>query len=90
MIPYPAKAHGREISRAMRDRRRTTKDVNLVASAVLEAATDETGKYVKDADAVDSGREGGFKGGRARADGMTKEQRSESARRAARARWSKT
>ena len=35
------------------------------------------------------GRKGGLKGGRARADKLTKEQRSESARKAALARWKK-
>jgi hypothetical protein len=37
--------------------------------------------------AVALGKLGGAKGGRARAEGMTKEQRIESAKRAARARW---
>jgi hypothetical protein len=72
----------------VRDRARTTKDVNQIAAAVLAAATDETGKYRKDADAVDAGREGGRKGGKSRAAKLTPEQRSESARRAADARWS--
>ena len=35
------------------------------------------------------GRRGGLKGGKARAEKLTKEQRSEIARKAARARWSK-
>lgn len=71
----------------MRDRPRTTKDVNQIAAAVVEAATDETGKYRKDPRAVETGREGGRKGGPARAAKLTPEQRSESAQRAARARW---
>ena len=36
------------------------------------------------------GRRGGLKGGRARADKMSKEARRESARKAARARWNKS
>jgi hypothetical protein len=41
----------------------------------------------KDPLAVALGRRGGLKGGRARVDGMTKEELSASARKAARARW---
>jgi hypothetical protein len=39
--------------------------------------------------AVELGRRGGLKGGPARAKKLTKEQRSESARKAAQARWTK-
>ena len=39
--------------------------------------------------AVELGRPGGLKGGKARAAKMTKEERSESARKAAKARWDK-
>jgi hypothetical protein len=39
--------------------------------------------------AVELGRRGGLKGGKARAAKMTKEERSESARKAAKARWAK-
>ncbi len=39
--------------------------------------------------AVELGRRGGLKGGKARAEKMTAEQRSESARKAAKARWEK-
>jgi hypothetical protein len=39
--------------------------------------------------AVELGRRGGLKGGKARAAKMTPEERSESARKAARARWAK-
>jgi hypothetical protein len=47
---------------------------------------DENGK---DPIAVELGRRGGLKGGKARAAKMTKEERSESARKAAQARWAK-
>jgi hypothetical protein len=43
----------------------------------------------KDPLAVELGRRGGLKGGKARAAKMTKKQRSESATKAAHARWSK-
>jgi hypothetical protein len=43
----------------------------------------------KDPAAVELGRRGGKKGGKARAAKMTSEERSESARKAARARWDK-
>ena len=43
----------------------------------------------KDPAAVALGRKGGLKGGPARAAKLTKEQRSESARKAARARWAR-
>ena len=39
--------------------------------------------------AVELGRKGGLKGGRARAEKLTSEQRSEIAKKAARARWSR-
>jgi len=41
----------------------------------------------KDPAAVELGRKGGLKGGKARAEKLTAEQRSDAARRAARARW---
>jgi hypothetical protein len=43
----------------------------------------------KNPTAVELGRRGGLKGGKARAAKMTPEERSESARKAARARWAK-
>ena len=43
----------------------------------------------KNAAAVELGRRGGLKGGKARAAKMTSEERSESARKAAKARWEK-
>lgn len=43
----------------------------------------------KDPAAVELGRKGGLKGGKARADKMTAKERSESAQKAASARWSK-
>jgi hypothetical protein len=48
------------------------------------------GENGKDPIAVELGRRGGLKGGKARAAKMTKEERSESARKAAQARWAKS
>ena len=57
----------------------------------MEDATDESSepepKPEKDPAAVALGRRGGLKGGKARAEKMSAEERRESAQRAARARW---
>lgn len=53
--------------------------------SIVDAATAEE----KNPAAVAIGKLGGLKGGRARVNGMTPEQRKESARKAAQARWSK-
>lgn len=72
------------------------KDVNELARHVVDLATGEkepepesTPDPTKDPAAVALGRKGGLKGGKARADNMTPEERSEAARRAALARWKK-
>lgn len=68
-------------------------DINQLAASVVRAATegeDLADEFEgKNPAAVMLGRLGGKKGGRARADKLTAEQRSEIARRAAAARWSK-
>jgi hypothetical protein len=59
---------------------------------VMRIATGEEQETVpppKNIAAVELGRKGGLKGGRARADKMTQEQRSRSAKKAAKARWKK-
>ena len=75
-----------------RSRKRPT-DPNELAAQIVDEATGEAPPFDpdegKDPAAVALGRKGGLKGGKARADKMTAEQRSESARRAAQARWSK-
>jgi hypothetical protein len=63
-----------------------SKDPNVIAANVVEQATDEA-KIEKNPAAVALGRLGGKKGGRARAKKLTPEQRSEIARKAAKARW---
>lgn len=65
-------------------------DLNRLAAAIVGDATDETAPEVlhqKNPAAVELGRAGGRKGGKARAEKMTPAERSEAARRAARARW---
>ncbi len=57
--------------------------VDLATGAIQEANPDEG----KDAAAVNLGRRGGLKGGKARAAKMTPEQRANIARNAAKARW---
>lgn len=57
-----------------------------IATGEAEDAPEDTGK---DPAAVALGRKGGLKGGKARAAGMTPQERSEAAKRAARARWKK-
>ena len=73
-----------------RSRKRPT-DPNELAKRLVDEATGEQPKYDpdegKDPAAVALGRKGGLKGGKARAESMTPEQRSEAARKAAAARW---
>ena len=71
--------------------RKTPKDINALAAYVVERATEEfEDSPSKDPAAVALGRKGGLKGGKVRASRMTPEERSESARHAAQARWRKT
>jgi hypothetical protein len=66
--------------------------VNSLARQIVDEATGEAEKVDPDAGkdpaAVALGRKGGLKGGKARAAKMTAKQRSEAARKAAKARWS--
>jgi hypothetical protein len=61
------------------------RDVNQLAKAVVDLATGE----IEDKKPSASARNGGLKGGKARAGALTPEQRSEIARIAAAARWKK-
>ena len=78
---------------AMPERSRTKKprDVNVLAAAIVHEATsdepeqDETPE--KNPAAVELGRRGGLKGGRARAEKLSAKKRSAIASKAARARW---
>ena len=67
-------------------------DPNVTAFNVVQQATAEDepeAPPVKNPAAVALGRLGGLKGGKARAKALTPEQRSEIAKKAAKARWSK-
>jgi hypothetical protein len=72
-----------------------SRDLNVLASEIVRAATEgepETPakEDTRNPHAVALGKLGGKKGGKARADNLTPEQRQEIARIAARARWKKT
>ena len=62
------------------------RDVNELAAQTEEVTPFHLDEE-KDAEAAERGRRGGLKGGKARAEKMTPAERSESARRAAAARW---
>lgn len=72
--------------------RKKNEDANEIAFRVVRESTADHDSFTrpnrkKDPAAVALGRKGGKKGGPARAAKMTAEERSESARKAARARW---
>ena len=71
--------------------RKRPRDVNELAASIVSDATDEDKSEPaddgKDPAAVSLGRRGGLKGGRARAEKLTAQQRSEIARKAATTRW---
>lgn len=70
------------------------KDTQQLARHILDSVVPDAEPAAeekpKDPAAVALGRKGGLKGGKARATKMTAEQRAESARKAAKARWRKT
>lgn len=77
-----------------RTSKRTPRDLNQIAASIVDKATkdsvqesDQEQDSGKNPAAVALGRLGGKKGGPARAKKLTPEQRSESARKAAQARW---
>jgi hypothetical protein len=74
-----------------RSRKRPT-DVNELARQIVDEATGNAPEpdAGKDPAAVALGRKGGLKGGKARAERMTPEERSEAARKAAAARWGRS
>jgi len=72
---------------------RRPRDANQLAKQIVDLATGRATESTpvddgKDPAAVALGRKGGLKGGKARAKAMTSEQRSEVAKKAAKARWS--
>lgn len=74
-----------------RSRKKRPADLNRLAASIVADATSEEPESDpyggKDPLAVELGRRGGLKGGRARAEKLTPAERSEIARKAARARW---
>ena len=70
--------------------RRRPRDLNQLAKRLVDESTGDAPAETpdeRDPAAVELGRRGGLKGGKARAERMTPEERSEAARRAVRARW---
>jgi hypothetical protein len=77
-----------------RSRKKRPTDLNRLAASIVADATSEDDEQDdpyegKNPAAVELGRQGGLIGGRARAEKLTPEQRSEIARKAAAARWAK-
>lgn len=73
----------------MTDKPKRPRDANQLAHMIAGIATgDVEPEKKKDPSAVERGLKGGSKGGKARAAKMGPEERSESARKAAQARWS--
>ena len=71
------------------------KDINLLAKSIVDDVTteellDKAAKEGKNPAAVLLGRLGGLKGGKARAVKLSAEKRSEIAKKAAKARWSRS
>ena len=71
--------------------RKRPRDLNQLAKSIVDEATgqgDAPPEDTRDPLAVELGRRGGLKGGKARAEKLTPERRSEIARKAATQRWS--
>jgi len=73
--------------------KRRTPDVNKLAKSIVDLATGnpiaEELQPIKNQAAVELGRLGGLKGGKARAEKLSSRKRSEIAKKAAEARWNK-
>lgn len=74
--------------------RKRPRDPNQLGKLIVDLATGEAEEASpvagKNPAAVELGRKGGLKGGKARAESMSPEERSAAARRAAQVRWRKT
>ena len=74
--------------------KKKSRDINVLASQIVEQSTGEPAPTKEDSDknpaAVALGRLGGLKGGKARAAKLTPEQRKEIAQNAAKSRWQKS
>jgi len=69
----------------MTDKPKRPRDANQLAKFIVDLATGEDVKHEPD---TSGQRKGGLKGGKARADKLSPEERSEIAKKAANARWS--
>ena len=76
-----------------RSSKKKSRDINTLASQIVEEATGEAASKPEDSTknpaAVALGKLGGLKGGKARAEKLSPEQRKEIARKAANVRWKK-
>lgn len=77
----------RKTAKSAKPKRQPERDENQMAFDALQQIIQRTDGTGKNPLAVALGRLGGLKGGHARAQRMTKTERSESARKAAKARW---
>lgn len=77
----------------MTKKKKRPRDTNQLAKHIVDLATGQAEERHespdKDPAAVELGRKGGLKGGKARAKNLSSKRRSEIARKAARARWHK-
>ena len=69
-------------------RAKRPRDTNQLAKLIVDVATGERKDTITDEPVNKFARAGGLKGGKARAASLSPQQRSEIARKAARARWS--
>jgi hypothetical protein len=95
LTPFRLEANNSIIMRNRSSIKRTrSKDENVLAKSVIDEIIDlteneEFENFEKNPAAVYLGRKGGLKGGKARAKKLSAEERSDIARKAAVARWSK-
>lgn len=79
----------KKLSVKLRTQKRPPADPNLAAASVLRSVIESGEAEGKNPLAVALGRLGGLKGGRARAERLSRDELRESARKAAKARWDK-
>lgn len=77
--------HSKKLLKRPRDPLQLAKLIGDIATGQVEDRTEDK----RDPAAVELGRKGGLKGGKARAAAMTERQRKASAKKAAKARWAK-